>query len=412
MREDEHTASQEIINDINMIDNMPTDGVGRPHIALCAPMEDTDKKNTLAAKLERKKELEQEQYKMIVDLYGHYRNGTFLSIDICNSTKLKEGEDSLRVIQTFQAFHRFINEHTRRSLTSVFSGDGVMCLFEKPQDAVEVAIAIMRELGDFNKTQSLLRGYLNIRCGINTGTLFLDNIDDLGRVTERDIDIAGHFQKYARPGEVLISAATWEKLANKDEFKRQWKSIDKTRVYRYRYKFAPLSGHSGWSRYRSFFQRWGLARGWKLPPSLRRPRLALGVLGLLLTLSGLLLYGQRRSGHLINLTRERIPVVIDNRIKYVGQSKYLSEAKIKQGMSLIPLPDNVFLVIPKEKNTEYNRKNGIHEHIVYPLEKREDGKYYVNKYGIFAVQLEIMDDYLIFLNRKDAENSVQEKTGK
>jgi class 3 adenylate cyclase len=400
-------VDHEIISDINILGEHPINGGGESHIALHAPMGNSDVRGTLAAKLERKKELEQEQYKMIVDLYGHYRNGTFLSIDVVNSTKLKEGEDSLKVIQTFQAFHRFVNEHIRRSLTSVFSGDGVMCLFETPQDAVEVAISIMRDLRDFNKIDSSLRRYLNIRLGINTGTLLLDSVGDLGRVTERDIDVAGHLQKYSRPGELLISAATWEKLANKEEFNRRWKNIDNTTVYCYRHNFSVRSEESGWSRYWSFFQRWGRARGWELPVSLRRRRLALGVLVLLLMVSGLLLYGQRRSGHLINLAQEGIPVVVDNRIKYVGPSKYLSEAKIKQGISLIPLPDNVFLVIPKEKNTEDNRKNGIFGNTVYQLEKREDGKYYVNNYGMFGVKVEIVDDCLIFLNRKDAENYVQ-----
>jgi class 3 adenylate cyclase len=400
-------VDHEIIDDTNMLGDHPIDGGGGSHIALHAPMRNSDVRGTLAAKLERKKDLEQEQYKMIVDLYGHYRNGTFLSIDVVNSTKLKEGEDSLKVIQTFQAFHRFVNEHIQRSLTSVFSGDGVMCLFEKPQDAVEVAISIMRDLRDFNKTDSSVRRYLNIRLGINTGTLLLDSVGDLGRVTERDIDVAGHLQKYSRSGELLISAATWEKLANKEEFNRRWKNIDNTTVYRYRHNFSVRSEESGWSRYWSFFQGWGRAWGWKLPVSLRRRRLALGVLVLLLMVSGLLLYGQRRSGHFINLAQERIPVVVDNRIKYVGPSKYLSEGKIKQGISLIPLPDNVFLVIPKEKNTEDNRKNGIFGNTVYQLEKREDGKYYVNNYGMFGVKVEIVDDCLIFLNRKDAENYVQ-----
>jgi hypothetical protein len=211
---------------------------------------------------------------------------------------------------------------------------------------------------------------------------------------------------------LLISAATWEKLANKEEFKKQWKKIDDTIVYRYRSKLSPLSEQAGWSRYRSFFQRWVPARGWKLPASPTQRRLTLGVLGLLLLVSGLLFYGQRRSGHLINLAQERVPVVINNQLKHVGQRKYLSEAKIRQGNALLPLPDNVFLVIPKEKNTEYNRKNGVHENTVYELEKQKDGKYYVNKYGIFAVQIEIMDDYLIFLARKDAENYAQGKSDK
>ena len=69
---------------------------------------------SLEEKLARKKELEKEQFQMMKDLYGHYRNGTFLSMDIVGSTKLKEGEDSICVVQSFQAFHRYINENISR----------------------------------------------------------------------------------------------------------------------------------------------------------------------------------------------------------------------------------------------------------------------------------------------------------
>src|SRR5512139_1945334 len=127
-------------NTVRSTNDTPVVVADRSHIAV---MGRTEEQESLAKKLERKKELEQEQYKMIVDLYGHYRNGTFLSIDIVNSTKLKEGEDSLRVIQSFQAFHRYIAEHITGCLASVFSGDGVMCLYETPQKAVDVAINIL-----------------------------------------------------------------------------------------------------------------------------------------------------------------------------------------------------------------------------------------------------------------------------
>src|SRR5512139_1022430 len=90
---------------------------------------------TLVEKLQRQKELEQEQSTVIVELYNHYRNGTFLSVDIVNSAKLKEGEDNLRVVRTFLAFHRYLTRRTRGALASLFSGDGVMCLFKRPQEA-------------------------------------------------------------------------------------------------------------------------------------------------------------------------------------------------------------------------------------------------------------------------------------
>jgi len=397
----------EIPNHVNWLNETPVASADRPHLA---GMANTQEQETLARKLERKKELEQEQYKMVVDLYGHYRNGTFLSIDVVNSTKLKEGEDSLKVVQTFQAFHRYIAEHITGALASVFSGDGVMCLYEVPQKAVDVAINIFGGLKQFNKEQSSLRRYLNVRIGINTGTLLLDDVKDLGKITERDIDIAGHLQKYGRPGELLIAASTWERIANKNDFKKRWQTIDDTVVYRYRRTFAPSArrGRPSLPLFRSQGASWSL----RLPRLMSARNLVLSILTLLLLVSGLLLYNRWKSGLPLPLAGEKIPVVINNQIKNLGQSKYLTEAKIRQGNLLIPLPNNVFLVIPRERNTQYNRKNGIYENRIYPLEKQGDGKYYVSRYGIFAVQVEMRDDYLIFLTRKDAENYLQGKSEK
>ena len=83
--------------------------------------------------------------------------------------------------------------------------------------------------------------------------------------------------------------------------------------------------------------------------------------------------------------------------------KYLSRGKIKQGDRLVSLPDKVFLVIPRMKNTLYNRKNGLHEETIYPLHKQNNDRYVVNNYGSFTVQVEILDDYMIFLTTKEAE---------
>jgi len=396
-----------IPNHVDSLKEIPVAGAGRFH---SAGMGNTDEQETLAKKLERKKELEQEQYRMIVDLYGHYRNGTFLSIDIVDSTKLKEGEDSLRVVQTFQAFHGYIAQHIAGSLASVFSGDGVMCLYDAPQKAVDIAIDIFSGLKQFNQEHSSLRRYVNVRIGINTGTLLLDNVKDLGKITERDIDIAGHLQKYGRPGELLISASTWERISNKSDFKKRWQTIDDTVVYKYRRTFSPSSrrGRSSLSLARFHGVAWRL----KMPRLMNSRTLVLSLLALLLLVSGLLLYNHWNSGLPLPIAGERVPVVINNRIKNLGQAKYLTEAKIRQGSSLVPLPTAVLLVIPREKNTQYNRKNGIYENRIYPLEKQGDGKYYVSRYGIFAVQVEILDDYLIFLTRKDAENYLQAKSEK
>jgi hypothetical protein len=275
---------------------------------------------------------------------------------------------------------------------------------------VDIAINILSGLKQFNKEQSSLRRYLNVRIGINTGTLLLDDVKDLGKITERDIDIAGHLQKYSRPGELLISASTCERIANKTDFRKRWQTIDDTVVYRYRRTFSPSArrGRSSLSLARPHWGSWGL----KMPRLLRSRKVVLVIITLLILVSGFLLYDRWKIGLPLPLAGEKVPIVVNNQIKNVGQSKYLTEAKIRQGNSLVPLPNNVFLVIPRERNTQYNRKHGIHDNAIYPLEKQGDGKYYVSRYGIFAVQVEVMDDYLIFLTRKDAENYLRGKPDK
>jgi class 3 adenylate cyclase len=387
---------------------------------------------TLVEKLQRQKELEQEQSTVIADLYRHYRNGTFLSVDIVNSAKLKEGEDSLRVVRTFLAFHRYLSSRTHGALASLFSGDGVMCLFKRPQEAVDVAISILRGLEAFNREESSLCGYLNVRVGIHSGTLLLDNTKDLAKLTAWDMDVARHLQKHSRPGSMLLSRSTWRQVHNKGDFKRAWTKIAQTSVYSYRHTLSPGPKMSGLIRRNLPWLAQNCGRHWCQPVLVARRGIVWSLLILTLTASCFLLYSRwkshapsiaagnpfhfaflnqardvaeyTRSGRASLPMQELIPVVIGNIVTNMGENKYLARAKIKQAGKLVSLPDRVFLVIPRNKNTLYNRKSGLHEETVYPLHKRNDDRYVVNNYGLFTVQVEILDDYLIFLTTKDAEN--------
>jgi class 3 adenylate cyclase len=387
---------------------------------------------TLVEKLQRQKELEQEQSSVIVDLYSHYRNGTFLSVDVVNSAKLKEGEDSLKVVRTFLAFHRYLSRLASGALASIFSGDGVMCLFKRPQEAVDVAIGILKGLEAFNKEDSSLSGYLDVRVGIHSGTVLLDNTKDLTKVTAWDMDVAWHLQKHSRPGSLLISRSTWKQIGNQGDFRRAWRKIAQTSVYSYRYPPSPGPKMPGLVRLRSPWRGEDWRREERQPALFGRPRIVLSLLIVIGTASCFLLYSRWKS-HTPSLAvdklfplaslnqvndvaeyaslekaslplQERVPIIMHNIVTNMGANKYLSRAKIKQGDRLVSLPDRVFLVIPRHRNTLYNRKNGLHEEIIYPLFKQNNDRYLVNNYGLFTVQVEILDDYLIFLTTKEAEN--------
>lgn len=387
---------------------------------------------TLVEKLQRQKELEQEQSRVIVDIYRHYRNGTFLSVDIVNSAKLKEGEDNLRVVRTFLAFHRYLTRRTRGALASLFSGDGVMCLFKRPQEAVDVAISILKGLEAFNREESSLSGYLDVRAGIHSGTVLLDNTKDLTKVTAWDMDVAWHLQKHSRPGGLLISRSTWKQIGNQVDFKRAWRKIAHTSVYSYRYALSPGSRVPGLVRLRAPWHGDDWRRESRQPALFARRPFVWSLVIVIVTASCFLLYSRWKppmpsmsGGKLFSVAsfnqvkdvtdyaslgtaslpaQELIPVVIRNIVTNMGGNRYLSRAKIRQDDKLFSLPNKVFLIIPRNKNTLYNRKNGLHEETIYPLHKHNNDRYLVNNYGFFTVQVEILDDYLIFLTTKEAEN--------
>jgi len=329
----------------------------------------TNKDKSLKEKIALQRELEAEHMKLMRDVYSHYENGTFMSIDIVGSTRLKDGVDSIVVVDTFQSFHQFIKDCIEGCVSNVFSGDGIMCLYKDAQEPVDTAIKILAGLEDFNKNYSGLNGYMNIRVGINTGSILLGETRELGHLTERSIDIAGHLQKYGIPGQLLISESTLKNIRNKGEFTKRWKKIDNTTVFNHNINFTPFKEQYAGSPIKKQFmviKKFLENSINNISNEMKRKIIFIG-LGLIVLISSINVFNNTNSGkHNIPKKKsslERVksifkfkPKIIGTRISGLKSGQGLSSVKVKNNGEWSALPGNVFMIIPKGLNTNFNKK--------------------------------------------------------
>ncbi len=141
------------------------------------------------------------------------RDGSFLDVDIADSYGLKASES--RAERVFVSFERFrgyvnerVNEHTGRILNS--NGDEVMAFFTSADAAVRCARALLTALPVWNARENLLEREFRVRIGIHTGRSAVDLAS--GVAYSPVLDVAGHLQKNAPVGGVLISEATHSAL--------------------------------------------------------------------------------------------------------------------------------------------------------------------------------------------------------
>jgi class 3 adenylate cyclase len=143
------------------------------------------------------------------------RDGTFLDVDIADSYGLKASET--RAERVFVSFERFrgylgdrIEEHRGRVLNS--NGDEIMAFFDHASDAVSCARALLLGLRDWNARENLLEREFRVRIGVHTGRSAVDLAS--GVAYSPVLDVAGHLQKNAPVGGVLISATTHAELGD------------------------------------------------------------------------------------------------------------------------------------------------------------------------------------------------------
>ncbi len=155
-------------------------------------------------------------------LEGERRQVTVLFADVAGFTSLAEKLDPEEVHQIIDRCFELITAEVHRFEGTInqYTGDGVMALFgapiaheDSPRRAVHAALGIQRALRDYSKELQAQRGFtLQMRMGINAGPVVVGRIGDDLRMDYTAVgdttNLAARLQQMARPGSLLVSAAT------------------------------------------------------------------------------------------------------------------------------------------------------------------------------------------------------------
>ncbi len=164
------------------------------------------------------------------------RDLAFLSIDVVDSTKMKEGEEKAFVEHDFKEFKRFVEGVliNNNVMKTAWTPDGVMACFEKVDEAVKAGREVIIGLEAFNKNIKTIKSDFSVRAGVNSGFVYYDEELPLEEIADRVIDIAGHFQKHARPNAIWIAKPSIEPLATRNGFHPINEVVDGYEVYEWR----------------------------------------------------------------------------------------------------------------------------------------------------------------------------------
>ncbi len=165
------------------------------------------------------------------------RDLAFLSIDVVDSTGMKQGEERAIVEHDFKEYKRYVERvlTTYGCLKSTWTPDGVMSCFTTVDAAVQGAREVISGLGKFNRETKSMRRDFAVRCGVNSGFVYFDESVPLEEVSDRVIDIAGHMQKTAMPNSVCVAKPTIEPLNKRGGFEPSGRTVDGYEVYEWKH---------------------------------------------------------------------------------------------------------------------------------------------------------------------------------
>ncbi len=169
------------------------------------------------------------------DLFS--KTSTFVSLDVADSTTLKTGESEQDIIYTFLTYHKVVRDiaYAHHGEVTTISGDGVMCRFERADDASTAVIAILGQLPSFNKRQNRLSRPFVLRVGVNTGQVFESQSLTPGQIISHTIDVAAKLQQACQPNQALFSQETVNALKETQLplTRAGWNAHLKTTAYQY-----------------------------------------------------------------------------------------------------------------------------------------------------------------------------------
>jgi class 3 adenylate cyclase len=156
----------------------------------------------------------------------------FLSIDVVDSTGMKQGEEKALIEHTFKEYKRLVENKMKANgvLKSAWTPDGVMMCFTSIDSAVRTARQVIDALPEFNAKVKSIKSDIAIRCGINSGYVYCDDSMPMEEMSDRVIDVAGHMQKHAAPNSIFIAKPAIEPT-NEGGFSPASRVIDGYDVY-------------------------------------------------------------------------------------------------------------------------------------------------------------------------------------
>jgi len=179
-----------------------------------------------------RRELLNEFAKIKIELEKVGRDLAFLSMDVVDSSSMKQGEDKSIVEHDFLEYHNFVEEKFKENgmIKASWTPDGVMACFNQLDDAVNAAQSVINGLDYFNHNVKAIKKDFHIRCGINSGHVYYDDTIPLEQFSDRILDVAGHMQKNAPPDTILIAKQLIDPIQQKDTFKETEHLVDGIKV--------------------------------------------------------------------------------------------------------------------------------------------------------------------------------------